>query len=274
MKIRFYGTRGSIPICAPEFQEFGGNTTCLLIQGPERTGIIDAGTGIRDLGKDLLKDPHLGIDRPCLIVFSHFHWDHIQGLPFFGPAYDSRRKFAVVALGRELYGKNIKSIFEVQMQRDYFPVTLDDMGASIDFFKAPEECLSLGRGSVEVVKHQHPGNAYTYRIQSIEGKVLVFCTDIEHGDTIDERIVDISRGADLLIHEGQYTPEELPLHKGWGHSSWEQAVEVAELAGVKRLVITHHDPDHDDAFLRKVERECQERFAGAILAREKMEFEL
>ncbi len=274
MKVKFYGTRGSIPVCAPEFQEFGGNTTCVLVEGPERTGIFDAGTGIRDLGKELVKDPHLGTDRPCLLVFSHFHWDHIQGLPFFAPAYDSRRQFTVVAIGRERYGKDIKSIFEMQMQRDYFPVTLDGMGARIEFLKSKEDCLTVGRASVQAVKHQHPGDAYSYRLEGKDGKVMVFCTDIEHGDEIDERIVDLARGADLLIHEGQYTPEELPRYKGWGHSSWEQAVEVAQRAGVKRLVITHHDPDHDDVFLRDVEKQCQERFPNAVLAREKMEIEL
>ena len=273
VKVKFYGTRGSIPVCAPEFQEFGGNTTCVLVEGPERTGILDAGTGIRDLGKDLVKDVHVGTDRPCLLVFSHFHWDHIQGLPFFAPAYDSRRSFTVVAIGRERYGKDIKSIFEMQMQHEYFPVTLDGMGARIEFLKSEEDCLTLGQASIQAVKHRHPGDAYSYRIEAADGKVLVFFTDIEHGDKIDERIVDLARGADLLIHEGQYTPEELPRFKGWGHSSWEQAVEVGQRAGVKRLVITHHDPDHNDEFLRQVEKQCQERFPNSVLAREKMEIE-
>ena len=108
VRVKFYGTRGSIPVSAPEFQEFGGNTTCVLVEGPERTGILDAGTGIRDLGKDLTKDPNLGNDRPCLLMFSHFHWDHIQGLPFFAPAYDSNLHFTVAAIGRERYGKDIQ----------------------------------------------------------------------------------------------------------------------------------------------------------------------
>lgn len=274
MRVKFYGTRGSIPVCAREFQEFGGNTTCVLVEGPERIGILDSGTGIRDLGKELIQDPDLGITRPCLMAFSHFHWDHIQGLPFFAPAYDPRRQFTVIALGRERYGKDIKSIFAVQMQSEYFPVTLDGMGARFDFLKSKEEVLTEGRASLQVVKHQHPGDAYSYRVEGLDGKVVVFCTDIEHGETIDERIVALARGADLLIHEGQYTAEELPSHRGWGHSSWEQAVEVAQRAEVKRLIITHHDPDHDDAFLLHVERLCQERFPNSSLAREKMEIAL
>lgn len=274
MRVKFYGTRGSIPVCAPEFQEFGGNTTSVLVEGPEQTGIFDAGTGIRDLGKELLQNPHVGIDRPCFLAFSHFHWDHIQGLPFFAPAYDPRRRFIIAAIGRGRYGKDIKSIFEMQMQQDYFPVTLDGMGAQMDFLKSKEDFLTEGMASLEVVKHQHPGDAYSYRIEGKDGKVVVFCTDIEHGEKIDERIVDFARGADLLIHEGQYTPEELPRFKGWGHSSWEQAVEVAERAEVKKLVITHHDPDHDDDFLRDVEKKCQARFPDSVLARDKMELTL
>ncbi len=274
MRVKFYGTRGSIPICGTEFQEFGGNTTCILVEGPKRTGIFDAGTGIRNLGKELANDPKIGIDRPCFLVFSHFHWDHIQGLPFFAPAYDSRRHFVITAIGRERYGQDIKSIFATQMQSDYFPVPLDGMGARIDFLKTKEDFLKEGRAMAHVVKHKHPGDAYSYRIEGEDGKVVVFCTDIEHGDQIDERIVDLAEMADLLIHEGQYTPEELPRFKGWGHSSWEQAVEVAKRAGVKRLVITHHDPDHDDAFLREVEKKCQAMFPNTVLAREKMEIKL
>jgi len=274
MKVTFYGTRGSIPVCPPEFQEFGGNTTCLLIEGSERTAIVDAGTGIRALGKVMSADPHIGIDRPCFLMFTHFHWDHIQGLPFFAPAYDKRRKFVISAIGRDRYGKDIKSIFETQMQQEYFPVPLAGMGAQIEFLKLPEDHMVEGDASLRVVKHNHPGDAYTYRIQGKEGKSVVFCTDIEHGDRIDERVVQLARGADLLIHEGQYTDEELPRFRGWGHSSWQQAVEVARRAEVKRLVVTHHDPDHDDAFLRDVEKKLRTRMPNAVLAREGLAIEL
>ncbi len=275
MKIKFYGTRGSIPICAPQYQEFGGNTTCVLVKAPENIGILDAGTGIRNLGKELVSDQHLGIDRPVFIAFSHFHWDHIQGQPFFLPAYDPKRHFIISAIGRERYGKDLKSIFQVQMQRDYFPVALDGMRATIDFHQTEEYSLVLENATATVLKHNHPGDAYSYRIEGKrDGKVLVFCTDIEHGDEVDPNIVELAKDADLLIHEAQYTPDELPKHKGWGHSSWEQAVEVAKRASVKKLAITHHDPDHDDAFLRNFEKQVQAQFPNAVLAREKMEIEI
>ena len=271
-RLKFFGVRGSIPVCSEGFQKFGGNTSCILLESPKGTVILDAGTGIRELGKEMAQDPHLGIDRPCFLAFSHFHWDHIQGLPFFIPAYDSRRMFTISAIGRERRGLDLRSIFETQMQEEYFPVSLGRMGAKIEFLQTREDYLSGKTVFVQVIKHNHPGGAYSYRLQEIEeGTVLVYCTDIEHGERIDPQIVALARDADLLIHEGQYTPEELPRYQGWGHSSWTQAVEVAEQAKVKRLIITHHDPDHNDAFLGDVEKECQARFPVALLAREKME---
>jgi len=270
-RLKFFGVRGSIPVCNEGVQEFGGNTTCILLENPKGTVILDAGTGIRELGKEMAQDPHLGIDRPCFLAFSHFHWDHIQGLPFFIPAYDSRRTFTISAIGRERRGLDLRSIFETQMQEEYFPVSLDRMGAKIEFLQTREDYLSGKTAFVRVIKHNHPGGAYSYRLQEEEGTVLVYCTDIEHGERIDPQIVALARDADLLIHEGQYTPEELPHYRGWGHSSWTQAVEVAEQAKVKRLIITHHDPDHNDAFLCDVEKKCQARFPGTVLAREKME---
>ncbi len=270
-RVKFYGVRGSISVSGEEYLQFGGNTTCVLLEGPHRTVILDAGTGIRELGKEFLHDPHLGIDRPCVLAFSHFHWDHIQGLPFFKPAYDARRKFIISAIGKERSGMDLHAIFGAQMQEQYFPVTLDGMGAQLEYVQSVDDKIVNENAYVSVVKHKHPGGAYSYRIEDVEGKVLVYCTDIEHGETLDPKIVELARGADVLIHEGQYTPEELPRYRGWGHSSWAQAVAVAEQAKVKQLVVTHHDPDHNDAFLLDVEKQCQARFPNTLLAREKMD---
>ncbi len=270
-RIKFFGVRGSISVFGRKFEEFGGNTTCVLMEGPERTVIMDAGTGIRELGKELVADPDLGVGRECYLLFSHFHWDHIQGLPFFVPAYDPGRTFTISAIGRDRAGIDLRSIFETQMQQDYFPVTLEGMGARIEFLQTPEDHYGVESASVKVVRHNHPGGAYSYRLQDTEGRVVVYCTDIEHGDEIDRNVVELARDADLLIHDGQYTSEELPRFRGWGHSSWEQAVAVAEQANVKQLAITHHDPDHDDRFLLEVEKQARARFPHTVLAREKME---
>jgi ribonuclease BN (tRNA processing enzyme) len=122
-------------------------------------------------------------------------------------------------------------------------------------------------------RHNHPGGAYGFRIER-NGKVLVICTDVEYGETIDPQVVELSRGADLLVHDAQYTAEELRSHRGWGHSSFDQAIQVAEMAGVKNLAMTHHDPEHDDTFLLRMEKLCQERFPNSQIAREGMEIAL
>ena len=270
---RFYGTRGSIPVCDRDYQDFGGNTTCVMLTGDRgQVAILDAGSGIRNLGKDLIARGHQQAGT-MFIAFSHFHWDHIQGFPFFAPAYDPRRHFTISAFGRGGAGKGLRGIFAGQMQQEYFPLTLDQMGATFAFLEPGGPTFENDDVRVISYKHNHPGGAYTYRIES-RGKVLVFCTDIEHGDRIDQNVVALSREADLLIHEAQYTPEELRHRKGWGHSSWGQAIEVAEQAGVKQLALTHHDPDHNDEFLLRVEEECQKHFPHVVLAREKMEIEL
>ena len=280
MIIKFFGVRGSIPVCNPEFQDFGGNTTCvqLKIKETNNIAVFDAGTGIRDLGKEFIASGHK--QEELFIAFSHFHWDHIQGFPFFDPAFNTKQKINVLAMGSGREIKCLEEIFRVQMQKEYFPVPLANMGADFNFMLLDQSMEIFGGDSagfkpiiVIANRHNHPGGAYGYRIER-DGKVFVFCTDVEHGDSIDPNVVALSEGADLLIHEAQYTTEELKDKKGWGHSSYEQAIQVAEMANVKMLAITHHDPDHDDEFLKKMEKKCQQRFKDCFLAREKMEIEL
>lgn len=279
-KIKFYGTRGSIPICDPEYQIFGGNTTCILIDlvtecSSRVLGILDAGTGIRKLGKDYVNGK-FGNPKHIFLAFSHFHWDHIQGFPFFAPAYDPNQKITIFAPMAERPKDYLKQIFEVQMQEKYFPVHLDDMGAQFRFFTAKHldvDFTKLQFDKFLTNKHNHPGDAYGYRLEAF-GKSVTICTDIEHGDELDKRIIEFAKDTDLLVHEAQYTDEELTRHKGWGHSSYSQAIEVAELANAKQLIITHHDPDHDDAFLLQMEAACQKRFPNCTFAREGMEVTL
>lgn len=268
MRVTFYGTRGSTPIAEADYTQTGGNTACILVTfDTGRIAILDAGTGIRKLGKDLLARSHEQYDN-IFIGLSHTHWDHIQGFPFFKPAYDPRRHFTIFICGKGRHTKKLKSIFSGQMQRCYFPVPLDKMGAKVTFLEhdIPKYVHPSG---VEIVasQHNHPGGAYGYRIME-EEKILVYCTDVEYGGKIDPNVVNLSRNADLLIHDAQYTPDELKEKKGWGHSSWMQAIEVAEQAEVKRLALFHHDPEHNDGFLLNMEKECQKRFPASFLARE------
>ena len=275
MKLKFYGTRGSIPICDAGFQQFGGNTTCLQITFTDtnRVAIIDAGTGLRNLGRDLLAIGHK--QEEIVIAVTHFHWDHIQGFPFFAPAYDPGQKITFLALARDEPVGHLREIFEVQMQAEYFPVQLEQMGANFEFLQIADASKHFtGIKNVQTLvtaqKHNHPGGAYSLRIER-NGRVLVVCTDVEHGEQIDLGLVELARGADLLVHDAQYTAEELQKRRGWGHSSFDQAMQVAEMAGVKSLALTHHDPDHDDEFLLRIEKLCQERFPNTVLAREGME---
>ncbi len=274
MKVTFYGTRGSIPIPEADFMEFGGNTACILLTFiTGRVAILDAGTGIRKLGNDLLAASHEQYDD-MIIGLSHTHWDHIQGFPFFKPANDPRRHITLAICGKDRGTRDLESVFATQMQRDFFPVSLDKIGAKLAFWQPDVDEYVHPRGvSIILSKHTHPGGAYGYRITEGD-KTLVYCTDVEHRDGIDPGVVALSRNADLLIHDAQYTPDELKERKGWGHSSWEQAVEVAEQAGAKKLALFHHDPEHSDAFLLNMEKDVQKRFPRAFLAREGTEIEL
>jgi len=274
MKVTFYGTRGSISVPDRDFVQVGGNTSCILITFDNgRIAILDAGTGIRKLGNDLLAASHEQYDN-IFIGMSHTHWDHIQGFPFFKPAYDPRRHFTIAIAGKCGHAKDLESIFAIQMQQEYFPVSLDKMGAKLTFWQPEITGYTTVRGvKIAACGHNHPGLAYGYRIEG-EGKILVYCTDVEHVDGINPDVVALSKDAHLLIHDAQYTPDELKEKKGWGHSSWEQAVEVAKRAGAKKLALFHHDPEHTDAFLLNMERECQEHFSGAFLAREGVEIEI
>lgn len=274
MKITFYGTRGSTPTPDPDFIGFGGNTSCILLTFDSgRIAILDAGTGIRKLGDDLMA-PSSEQYNNIFIGLSHTHWDHIQGFPFFEPAYDPKRSITIAICGKDRGAKDLESIFSTQMQLDFFPVPLDKMGATIKFWQPDIDNYTTSDG-VKIIasRHNHPGYAYGYRIED-GGKILVYCTDVEHNDGIDPNVVALSRNADLLIHDAHYTPEELKARKGWGHSSWEQAIEVAERAKVKKLALFHHAPEHTDDFLLQMERKCKKRFPDAFLAREGVKIKL
>ncbi len=271
MKVKFYGVRGSLPVCGREFERFGGNTTCIRIlrEKANRIAIVDAGTGIRNLGKEIIK---AGLSQQIInILFTHFHWDHIQGLPFFPPAYNPNQKIGILATGRKGKINNLKEIFTLQMQEDYFPIHLDAMGAQFEFLTYGDKETLFGAVVTTVAQHHlHAGGSYGIRIED-ESVSLVICTDVEHINGIDPNIVDLARDADMLIHDGQYTKEEYKKFKGWGHSAWEDAVRVAVQANVKKLIITHHDPDHNDDFLDGLEKECQSIFPNSLFAKEGLE---
>ena len=274
MKVIFYGTRGSAPVPEKDFIQVGGNTSSILVTLNNGDFIIlDAGTGIRKLGSDLSSRSFQPEDD-IHVLLSHTHWDHIQGFPFFNLAYDSSRHVTIAICGNGVQEAALKRIFKAQMRHEYFPVRLEKMGAAMSFSTPDSNGYTTPKGvRIKATKLNHPGDAFGYRIEE-EGKSLVYCTDVEHANGLDPKVVALTRDADLLIHDAQFTPDELKKKKGWGHSSWEQALEVAEKAGAKRLALFHHDPVHTDNFLLGVERACRSRFPSAFLAKEGMEIDL
>ncbi len=272
MKVKFYGTRGSIPVCSRDFQDFGGNTTCIgiSIPDPDILSIIDAGTGIRVLGKELVEERDT-LPKEITIGFSHFHWDHIQGFPFFSPAYFEDTQMNILMMGKHWTRDQLKEILMAQMGGNFFPIDFTQMGAHFNFVAIGGKVVQRSsRISVEARLHEHPGGAYGFRLER-NGKVVVIVTDIEHSNGIDPGTVALAKNADVLIHEAQYTNQQLNERKGWGHSSFDQAMLVAEMAEARQLIMTHHDPDHNDAFLTQMEKRCQKRFKDCVLAREGME---
>jgi phosphoribosyl 1,2-cyclic phosphodiesterase len=271
MKLKFYGVRGSLPVCGREFERYGGNTTCIKIsrENAHRIAIIDAGTGIRNLGKEIISN---GISQNIInIFFSHFHWDHIEGLPFFAPAYNIQQHIGILAMGRKGKIRNLKEIFSMQMQKEYFPIALETMGANFEFITYGDKEQLYGATILSLPQHHLvPSGSYGFRVED-ESITFAVCTDVEHINGIDPNVLSLASGVDLLIHDGQYTEEEYKKYRGWGHSSYLHAVEVAIKANVKKLIITHHDPDHNDDFLDTMEHECQKLFPNSVFAREGME---
>ena len=270
MKVIFWGVRGSIPVPGPNTVRTGGNTACVELQTKDREVIIiDAGTGIRLLGLDLARRPTERLI--AVLLFSHTHWDHIQGLPFFTPA--TERQTRVVILGERRMDRRLEQILADQMVDAYLPFTLEDLQADLLIKEVHDgEKLIIGNStSVLPRRLNHPGGVFGYRI-TCDSRTVVYASDISHPkDKPDPRVVDLARDADLLIHDAQYTPEEKQRYADWGHSSWTDAVAVAEQANVRRLALFHHDPLHTDDELDEIERQAQIVFPGAFVAREGMQ---
>ncbi|MGC8594208.1 MAG: MBL fold metallo-hydrolase [Candidatus Kryptoniota bacterium] len=264
MKIKFWGVRGSIATPGKSTVRYGGNTACVQLELDDGTLIIlDAGTGIRSLGEYLTSK---GRKVDAFLLISHPHCDHIQGFPFFRPAFSNGNMITILGPdGREI---PLKKLVADQMNKVYFPLRLAELGAKIDFIPLKEGRTQIGSASVESIIVNHPGVTLGYRITSA-GKSIVYISDNEpfyadklkfytnyekevldlflnyNGDP-NQRIVEFVSGADILIHDSTYTPEQYADHVGWGHSDYLFAVNLAGRGHVRRLFLYHYDPSNDD----------------------------
>lgn len=260
MEVRFWGVRGSIAVSGAAYARAGGNTSCVEVRAGGERLVLDGGTGLRALGDTL------GGPVRATVLFSHVHWDHIQGVPFFGPAFHPASELLLVGATRD--GVDLRDALARQMRAPSFPVDLSALRARVTYRPAvAHEPFEVGPFRVTATDLSHPNGVLAWRVEA-EGRAVVYATDTEHGGTIDPRLVALAEGADLLVHDAQYTDEEYASRRGWGHSTWGEAVEVARRAQVGRLALFHHDPRRDDDTLAIIEDRARALLRGAFAARE------
>jgi len=265
LELTLWGVRGSIPTPDAANLGFGGNTSCLSLRhGDAPLLILDGGSGLRALG-NLLSSPANG-QIEVNMLFTHFHWDHIQGIPFFAPIF---RPDCRIMFHSTEHPERLKTILRDQMRTPYFPVRMPAVQADCRCTQVKDGGIELGGLHIRPFPLRHPDGAHGYRIEA-GCATIVYATDHEHGDErIDGGLRDSARDADILIYDAQYTPEEYEQRRGWGHSTWLEATRVARDAGVKQLLLFHHDPLHDDAKLAGIVRAAQAEFPATIAARER-----
>jgi len=273
VRLKFWGVRGSTPTPERRNSRYGGNTPCLEIRLDNGTLLIlDCGSGLRGLGKSLVRE--FG-DEPVVayIFLTHFHWDHIQGIPFFIPLYRKGNSFFFHSVSKK--ARELKHAVEGQMVTPYFPVDMSIMGAVRNFYDIGTKPININGAIINSTALNHPQGSVAYRIAA-DGGTLVYATDTEPGSKVhDQNIRKIAAGADVLVYDAQYTWEQLVGEKlGWGHSSWVEGVKIAQEAGVGRLVLFHHDPDHDDAYLDSLLAQARAKFPETLAAAEGMVLEI
>jgi phosphoribosyl 1,2-cyclic phosphodiesterase len=256
--LKFWGTRGSIPTPGPQTARYGGNTACISLTGPgERLVILDAGSGLRPLGHELMASRRQGLTADILI--SHTHWDHIQGLPFFKPLSAPGNAFCIFGARQE--GVSLEEILRRQMDPMVFPVPLKALSARIQVTDIEEGELALADYRVSTFRLRHSGTTLGYRLTPAAGGCTVaYLTDNELGpggtypvgDGWRRRLARCLDGVDTLIHDAMYGEQIIEARRGWGHSTPREAVDLAIEAGCRRLILFHHEPEHDDAALDRL----------------------
>ncbi len=268
-QLEFWGVRGTVPTPAADRLGHGGNTACLAARlAEDEYLVVDCGTGVRLFGMEIAKR---SAGRPVRIhvLFSHYHFDHIEGLPHFPPLYDRNSEIRIHGFAPE--GQSLRSTLETILAPPYFPVRLSGSPARIDYFELRGEPFRVADLTVSTLPLNHPYGCVAYRFDRA-GNRIVFATDHEHGDPeVDAALTAFARGVDYLIYDATYVPAEYEsLRKGWGHSTWYAAVGTARAAGARNLVLFHHHPEHTDRELEEVLRLARREFPATLVAREGM----
>jgi len=288
--VKFWGVRGSHPTPGPQTVFYGGNTACVSVNVAGHTIILDAGTGIIPLGRELAaRARQTGQPTQAVILFSHLHHDHTMGFPFFVPAHNPAARLYLYGPGAS--EQALEECLTYNQSPQVFPISLREMSAAKEIHSLAEtESIVIDENGVRVTRsgaanspsavtvhllksYAHPGGSYAYRI-NWRGRSLVYATDTEGYVGVDRRLTAFAKGADLLIHDAQYSQEDYLLKQGFGHSTPQMACEVARAAGVKRLALFHHDPFYDDECVHDLEEQAQALFGGTFSAREGLEIEL
>ena len=262
--LRIWGARGSIPAPGPKTQRYGGNTSCVELRRGESVFILDAGTGIRELGDEIMRE-RAGRTFEGSLFITHTHWDHIQGFPFFAPAYVRGNRLRIY--GAHGASRSFQESFRVLMDSSYFPVSLGEMAATIEFVETAGEPFACGGVEVRTAYTNHPGMDLAYKFAA-DGKTVTYLTDHEALQAMtqatafarkwDRGVEDFCRSSDVLICDAQYTDEDYLSKRAWGHSRYKDTVGLGLRAGVKRLVLFHHDPAHGDDQLDAIARDAAE----------------
>lgn len=269
--VRFWGVRGSIACPGQDFVRYGGNTSCIEVRLGQRLLIFDAGTGMRPLGKSLAGETPLDAD----IFLTHTHVDHIHGIPFFAPFFAPQNRFRVWA-GHLAPRLTLKHVLCKYMAEPLFPVPPDIFAAEMEYrdFEAGDILEPLPGALLRTAALNHPQGATAYRLE-YGGRSFCFITDTEHVEgALDKRILDLVRGADVMVYDSTYTDQEYPTYRGWGHSTWQEAIRLADAAELGRLVLFHHDPSHDDAKMDQIAAAAEAMRPGTQVAREGLVLEL
>jgi phosphoribosyl 1,2-cyclic phosphodiesterase len=272
MKVRFWGVRGSIPTPDLNKMKVGGNTSCVEVKLDNQRIIFDMGTGVRALGHSIANEMAQGLVKNIFIILSHTHWDHIQGLPFFAPLF---MNINLTIFGPAKANRKLEDLLSAQMEYDYWPVKFSHLPAKINFQELSEGFYKIN-DSIQIwtKRHIHPGMAFGYRLDC-NGKSLTYSTDTEHfQNVLDKRVIELCEGTDLLIHDAQYTEKEIGSRLGWGHSTWNQAIQVAQAAKAKRVALFHMDPERTDEEAFSIQESARKILPTSFLALEGNEVEL